>query len=213
MKYTITRALAELKLLKNRYTKEVYNLHLIAIKHGKILRSPYSQYKPEDFEKQAKAEYQSVCDLEKRIEEIKNKIDVSNFTTKVIIGEREMTIQEVLNYKNNILELKNTKLSILMDQKKKATLEYDKATNENKARIEKIVSEKNSNSSAATKSISDTEGEAVDALDKLYALETIDPIDIDSEIEKLLKEIETFKHNIDFVLSESNSVTTIEIPD
>lgn len=213
MKYTITRALAELKLLKNRYTKEVYNLHLVAIKHGKNLRSPYSQYKQEDFEKQAQAEYQSVCDLEKRIEEIKNKIDTSNFTTKVTIGEREMTIQEVLNYKNNILELKRSRLGILMDLKKKATYEYDKATNENQARIEKLVSEKNSNSAAATQTISDTEGEAVDALDKLYAIETIDPIDIDGEIEKLSKEIETFEHNIDFVLSESNSITTIEVPD
>jgi hypothetical protein len=29
----------------------------------------------------------------------------------------------------------------------------------------------------------------------------------------LSKEIETFEHNIDFVLSESNSITTIEVPD
>lgn len=213
MKYTITRALAELKLLKNRYTKEVYNLHLIAIKHGSILRSPYSQYKPEDFEKQAKAEYQSVCDLEKRIEEIKNKIDVSNFTTKVIIGEREMTIQEVLNYKNNVLELKRARLNILMDQKRKSTSEYDRAVSENKTIVEKFVSDKNSIPAVATKSISDTQGEAVNALEKYYAIETVDPININEEIEKLSKEIETFEHNIDFILSESNSVTTIEIPD
>ena len=213
MKYTITRALAELKLLNNRYTKEVYNLRLVAIKHGKNLRSPYSQYKQEDFEKQAQAEYQSVCDLEKRIEEIKNKIDTSNFTTKVVIGGREMTIQEVLNYKNNILELKKTRLGILMDLKKKATYEYDKATSENKARVEKLVSEKNSNSGAATKSAAEIEREAVEALDKLYAIETIDPIDIDAEIDRLSKEVETFEHNIDFVLSESNSITTIEVPD
>ena len=213
MKYTITRALAELKLLKSRYTKEVYNLNLIAIKHGNILRSPYSQYKPEDFEKQAKAEYQSVCDLEKRIEEIKNKIDVSNFTTKVIIGEREMTIQEVLNYKNNVLGLKRSRLNILMDQKRKSTSEYDRAVSENKTIVEKFVSEKNSIPAVATKSISDTQGEAVNALEKYYAIETVDPININEEIEKLSKEIETFEHNIDFVLSESNSVTTIEIPD
>lgn len=213
MKYTITRALAELKLLKNRYTKEVYNLNLIAIKHGSILRSPYSQYKPEDFEKQAKAEYQSVCDLEKRIEEIKNKIDVSNFTTKVIIGEREMTIQEVLNYKNNVLGLKRARLNILMDQKRKSTSEYDRAVSENKTIVEKFVSDKNSIPAVATKSISDTQGEAVNALEKYYAIETVDPININEEIEKLSKEIETFEHNIDFILSESNSVTTIEIPD
>ena len=100
-----------------------------------------------------------------------------------------------------------------MDLKKKATYEYDKATSENKARVEKLVSEKNSNSGAATKSAAEIEREAVEALDKLYAIETIDPIDIDAEIDKLSKEVETFEHNIDFVLSESNSITTIEVPD
>lgn len=213
MKYTITRALAELKLLKSRYTKEVYDLDPVAIKHGNSLRSPYSQYKQEDFEKQATAEYQSVCDLERRIEEIKNKIDASNFTTKVMIGEREMTVQEVLNYKNNILALKRTRLGILQSKKKNATTEYDKAIVENKNRVDKIVSEKNSNPGTATKSAKDIEAEAVDTLNKLYAIEMVDPIKIDAEIEKLSKEIETFEHNIDFVLSESNSITTIEIPD
>ena len=68
MKYTITRALAELKLLKDRYTKEVCNLNVVAVKHGSNLRSPDSQYTEEAFEKQAKSTYQSVCDLEKRID-------------------------------------------------------------------------------------------------------------------------------------------------
>jgi hypothetical protein len=213
MEYTITRALSELKQLKNRHSKEVFALQLVAIKHGKNLRSPYSQYKQEDFEEQAKSEYQSVCDLERRIEAIKNAIDTSNFTTKVKVGDREMTVQEVLNYKNNVLDLKRTRLNILMDQKRKSTSEYDRAVSENKAKVEKLVSEKNSNSGTATKSAAAIESEAVEALEKLYAIETVDPININEEIEQLSKEIETFEHNIDFVLSESNSVTTIEIPD
>ena len=211
MKYTITRALAELKTLKNRHDKEVYNLHLVAVKHGKNLRTPYSQYKPEDFEAQAKSEYQSICDLERRITEIKNKIDESNFTTKVTIGDKEMTIIEVLNYKNNILSLKETRLFTLKDLKKRALLDYDKAISENKAKVENFVSGKNSNTANASKSAMELEGETVEAIEKVWAVELIDPLEIDKEIESLENEIETFKHNIDFVLSESNSITTIEV--
>lgn len=211
MQYTITRALAELKLLKNRYAKEVYGLQMIAVKRGKNLRSPYSQYKEEDFINQAKSTYQSVCDLERRIEEIKNKIDISNFTTKVKIGDREMTIQEVLNYKNNILELKKSRLSILQDQKRKATYEYDKAITENKMKVDKMATDKNAGGSS--ESAGEVEEDAVEFVDKLYAVSLVDPLKIDDEIADLEKEITEFEHNIDFVLSESNSITTIEVSD
>jgi lipopolysaccharide export LptBFGC system permease protein LptF len=197
--------------LKNRYTKEVYNLRLVAVKHGKNLRTPYSQYKPEDFEAQAKSDYQSICDLERRISEIKNKIDESNFTTKVTIGDQEMTIIEVLNYKNNILSLKEARLLTLKDLKKRALLDYDKALSENKAKVENFVSSKNSNTANASKSAMELEGETVEAIEKVWAVELIDPLKIDKEIESLENEIEVFKHNIDFVLSESNSITTIEV--
>ena len=56
MKYSITRALTELKLLKNRVNKELYNSSdaFIAVKHGKKLRAPYTSYQKEDFEDHSK---------------------------------------------------------------------------------------------------------------------------------------------------------------
>jgi tetratricopeptide (TPR) repeat protein len=211
MKYTITRALAELKLLKERYTKEVSYLELVAVKHGNKLRPPYSQYKEEDFTNHAKSLYQSICDLEKRITEIKNRIDISNFNTKVVIGDCEMSIQEVLNYKNNVLSLKESRLYMMKELKRKALLEYDKAISENKQRVDKITADKNSGSTVKT--VGEVEEDAITFVEKLYEVSMIDPINIDEEIERLENEIETFKHNIDFVLSESNSITSIEIDD
>jgi dGTP triphosphohydrolase len=211
MKYTITRALAELKLLKSKYTKEVYQLQLVAIKHGSKLRSPYSQYKEEDFADQAKSSYQSVCDLERRIEEIKNEIDYSNFTTKVKVGDREMTIQEVLNYKNNVLGYKEVRLNTLKDLKMKATSDFDRALQENKNKVDKMSADKNAGGS--TKNSGDIEQDALDFVEKAYAVSMIDPIKIDEEIKKLDEEITNFTSNIDFVLSESNSTTFIEIDD
>ena len=187
MKYTITRALSELKLLKDRYCKEVSQVSLIAVKHGSKLRSPYSAYKEEDFKTSAKSEYQSICDLEKRITEIKNKIDVSNFTTVVSVGGKEMTIQEVLNYKNTVLDLKRSRLAILKEQKTKAQYEYDKAITENKLKVEKISADKNA--SGSMKSSGEIEQDALDFVEKAYAVSMVDPIQIDNEIKELDEEI------------------------
>lgn len=211
MKYTITRALAELKLLKSKYSKELRSLQLVAVKHGSKLRSPYSQYKEEDFRDQAKESYQRINDILKRISEIKNKIDISNFTTKVKVGDKEMTIQEVLNYKNTVLSLKESQLSILKDQKDCLTIEYDDALNENTAKINRMTSDKTA--AGSSKSSGDIETDALNFVNKAYAVSIIDPIDIDNEIKMLDNEISDFKNNIDFALSESNSITYIEVDD
>lgn len=41
----------------------------------------------------------------------------------------------------------------------------------------------------------------------------VDGINIADKIEKLTKEIEEFENNVDYVLSESNAITQISIPD
>ena len=41
----------------------------------------------------------------------------------------------------------------------------------------------------------------------------IDPLTLEDKIKELEKEIDEFQKNVDFVLSESNSRTYIEIPD
>ena len=57
----------------------------------------------------------------------------------------------------------------------------------------------------------------VEAISKPYLeqneWELVDPLGIVGRIEKFEKEIDEFEHEVDFVLSESNTITTIEIPD
>ena len=83
MKISITRGLSELKVLKNRYEREIRDAKLIGVSVAGKMVSPYTSYKPEDFEAQAKSGFQSLMDLEKRIIEIKTKIDQSNFITNL----------------------------------------------------------------------------------------------------------------------------------
>ena len=168
MKYSITRALTELKLLKNRVNKELYNSSdaFIAVKHGKKLRAPYTSYQKEDFEKVAKAHYQSICDLIKRIEEIKSAINKSNFETKVKIGSKEMTVLEALIEKENII-FKKGLLETMKKQLMNAKRDVEIAEAENRKKVDIQVHDQITSSTDAGKK-KDIENEVAESIEKLY---------------------------------------------
>lgn len=207
MKYTITRALAELTTLKDKHQKEVNKMNLIAVKQGAKIRKPNSSYSEKSFIEQANQSYQSVLDIERRILSIKNQIDASNFTTKVKIGDTEMTVQEALNMKR-LIELKQNRLYYLKTMKQKAQMDFDAGNEENRRRIEKMSQDQMSNGSSKA---GDAEKEIVESVEKIYKMDFIDPVNLSDEIEKLENEIAEFNNNIDYVLSESNSTTYIEV--
>lgn len=208
MKYTITRSLAELTMLKDRHQKEVNKMNLIAVKQGAKIRKPNSSYDERSFIEQASQSYQSVLDIERRILEIKNKIDASNFTTKVKIGDTEMTVQEVLNMKR-LIELKQNRLCFLKSMKQRAQIDFDAGNEENRRRIEKMSQDQMSGSGSSK--AGDAEKEIVESVEKIYKMDFIDPVNLSDEIEKLENEIAEFNNNVDYVLSESNSTTYIEV--
>ena len=208
MKISITRGLSELKVLKKRYEREIRDAKLIGVSVGKKMVSPYTSYKPSDFEEQAKAGFQSLVDLEKRIIEIKTKIDQSNFITKVKVAGQEMTVLEAIEMKN-LVDLKEQRLLLLKQQLKSARNSFEEAEKKNRERVEKNVADQ---TAAGTKD-ANLEAEIKESIDRLYPLAIIDPIKVEDEIKKEEKFLEDFKGEVDFVLSESNSLTYIEITD
>lgn len=211
-KFTITRALAELKLLKSRYNTELLSSSLVAVRQGQKLRQPNSAMTAEVFESKATAQFQSIEALRNRIIRIKEEIDKSNAATVVEIGGKSMTVQQAIVRKNYI-DLQEVELRNLKQQYLKAQREKDLAEAENKARVEKLVSEATSAKSGAAIDTHAIEKDGLDAVEKLYSVAFVDPIKISEKIEALEKEIEDFKTNVDYVLSESNSTTFIEIED
>lgn len=208
MKISITRGLSELKVLKNRYEREIRDAKLIGVSVANKMVSPYTSYKPSDFEKQAKEGFQSLVDLEKRIIEIKTKIDQSNFITKVKVAGQEMTVLEAIEMKN-LVDLKEQRLLLLKQQLKNARNSFEEAERKNRERIEKNVADQ---TSAGTKD-AELEAKVKASIESLYPIALIDPIKVEDEIKKEEKFLEDFKNEIDFVLSESNSLTYIEIDD
>lgn len=206
MKISITRGLSELKVLKNRYEREIRDAKFIGVSVSGKMVNPYTSYKPEDFEEQAKSGFQSLVDLEHRIIEIKTKIDQSNFVTKVKVAGKEMTVLEAIEMKN-FVDLKEQRLLLLKQQLKSARNSYEEAEKKNRERIEKNVADQ---TAAGTKDAT-LEAKIKAAVEDMYPIVFIDPIEVEKKIKEDEKFLEDFKNEVDFVLSESNSITYIEI--
>ena len=197
-KITITRALAELKLLDKRIAK--------AISEGKFVsysingKNAINTFKPSE-------EKQSIEALIARRATIKAAIMKSNATTKVTIGNVEMLVidaiemKETIKYKENFLQqLKSQQLNI------RYTIA---STNENvNARLDKLL-EANFGKESKTKA------DEMEAISKPFLerneAKLEDPLNLDSLIESLSEEILAFTSNVDYALSESNALTQIEI--
>ena len=211
MKYSITRALAERKVLIKRHEKAVKELDLIAVQRGSRLMNSHSHIKPEDFSDRVKEAWQSILSIESRIDDIKFKIDQSNLVTKVKIGSKEMTIQEAIVMKNSI-GLRKDRLSKMKSLYRLARVDYDSALDENRKRVEKTVAD-NTAALSGSKVDPELEKQAVEQIECLYGVKFVDPLSLEAIIKQLESEIEEFESNVDYALSESNSQTFIEIPD
>lgn len=207
MQMSITRALAELKLLDKKIEKATRQGLFVSTAVGK---KPVKGYKTnEEFEQTATSQYQSVLALIKRRQVIKSAIVQSNATTVVEIAGVKMTVAEAIERK--------TSITYEQELLRKVSLDFyqanDRAETENervKHRLDQLL-EANFGKDAKAK---DTEVEAI-AKPFLEQNETkvIDPIGARKEIEKLQESIDNFLTEVDFVLSESNTITKIEIED
>ena len=211
MKYSITRALAERKVLIKRHEKVVKELELIAVQRGNRLVGEHSHITPEDITDRVKSSYQSILDLERRIDEIKFQIDKSNLVTVIKIGTKEMTIQEALVLKNSI-ELRKNRLRRMKDLYRKAKLSYDESFEANRRIIEKTVADTIS-ASKDGKTDTELEKNTANQINSLYEVKFVDPLSLETIIKQLETEIEEFESNVDYALSESNSQTFIEVAD
>lgn len=209
MKISITRALSELKLLQKRYDKEVSQLEAIAVQHGHTLVKN-SSVKPEDFEKAAKAQLQSINALYSRILNIKTKIQQSNAVTVVKIGSKEMTVLEAI-IRKSLLDNEKALLKKLQRQVVAANDNFEMATSLNEGKVIKQLED--AMKSSSVKLDPETEKQIKSTVDSLYPIKMIDPCDISKVIKELETSIEDFETNVDFALSESNALTQIEIED
>ena len=203
MTLTITRALVELKTLDSRINKLILNNYFIIYK----TKNKNYSINEEEFKKNALSEYQSLNDLISRREKIKNAITLSNSKTIVTIGDKSMTVSNAIEFKATI-EYKKSLLETMKKQRQMVTIESENHKQRVQQKVDdnvKIICGKDSKPDAnVIQTISD-------GITKGDPIEIFDPLNIDNVIKELETTIEDFSANVDYVLSESNALTSIDV--
>jgi hypothetical protein len=202
---SITRALAELKLLDSRIGKKIEERDFVFLASKKNRH----QIVPEVISKDIRSTYQSITDLIQRRNKIKSAIILSNAVTKVKLKNEEMNVAEVIErksilpyYRTLLTKLKRNKEMVLNHlERNNQSLEHDLQT------ILEINFGKQSNNK--------TNPDDIENISKAYRdanrSEIIDPLQIDQKIKEIEEMIEVYETESNFVLSESNATTKIKI--
>ncbi len=198
---SVCQGLAELKMLDKRIRKFEYAIQWADVS---------TKIHPVDAEKLrrvAESEFQSYMDLVKRRDTIKKAIVVANAATQVKIGSWEGSVAEAIEHKSSI-SYKKTLVDMMRTcfLSAKAKLEEEqKATND---RLDRLLQ------SELGKDVR-TNPETIQAITNSFRennkVEFVDPLGLEKRIKELDEEIEAFETNVDWVLSEANGRTMIQV--
>ena len=205
-KITVHRALAELKTVEKRINKKITNIRAIdGYQKGKLVANLYSV---EDYTKTAKAELQSTIDLINRTQLLKTKIAESNTITKVNIGGKEYTVSEAINFRA-IVEHKRTLINTLRNQFKSVTAELNRVNE--KVENNSIIIAQNALGREGVKITDEDAMNIITPYMEANQWHICNPLDIEKWCNEKEEELDTFDTEVDAVLSESNSITTIDV--
>lgn len=205
MQYSITRGLAELKLLDKRIQSAIKAAPFVSFSVGK---NPVSGFNTnEAFEDKSKAAFQSVQDLIARRNEIKSAIVVSNATTEVEVGTQKMTVAEAIERKDSI-GYKKMLLNKLRQDFAQALSQFEHINANVKNRFDTLL-QSQLGSDGKNKNTDHSEFEK--AFKEANEAKLVNPLDARTIIDTLEQEIDEFESNVDYVLSTSNTLTMIEV--
>lgn len=203
---SIHKALSELKLIDSKISKKIGTSNPTGLLRNEKVGQGYNVPRNE-FESNVKSNHQSILDLMDRRNRLKKAIAKSNSFTVVKINGKEMTIVEAINEKSMLTYKK------MMLERYKSNLATSKA---------QITTSSDNLEIEALKLASGILGKEVDKEEKTAQdimvpfiearkFELCDPLNVKKFIVELEDEIDNFESEIDFVLSEANALTKIEI--
>ena len=211
MKMSITRALAEVKRLDDRIQRAISTGVYVGVTVGKNQNQKMAEGNKTISEVTAdiKGSFDQVKQLMKNREVIKAAIVMSNATTKVKVGGKEYTVAEAIELKKTVVS-KEYFLNSLRQVNARANLQVNALEGKMKESIERSVmavyaSDKGSKVSA------DQYDAIAKPQEERFAPALLDPCGITQMIAQLDEEISVINSELDFVLSESNARTDIEV--
>jgi len=210
MAISITRALSEIKKLTETIGVDIANTKFCYVTKGTGDKQTIAgtSRKADALSADIKAAFQSINDKIARRSKLKNLIAVSNATTMVTIGGVQMTVAEAIERKVAVqydTSLYNQVRSQYMNSVSLAE-RTNMALDE---QIEKAVQAAYSNDKGT---VTVAQYDAVAAPRREMNMGgVLDPINAETWLAKKQTEINDFLTEVDFVLSESNARTTVEI--
>ena len=211
MKMSITRALAEIKRLDDRINREIMNGTFVGVTVGKNqLRKMYQGNQTiRDAEAAIKGSFQRVDALMRNRERIKAAVVKSNATVEVTIGDRTLTVAEAIELKKSV-SLKETYLVQLRHHMKYAISSVEGIAAKMQLSIDRSIDAVYS--SGSTQKVTSEQYDAVaKPQEERSTPALLDPADIASRIVALEADVSLVKTELDFVLSESNARTDIDV--
>jgi len=200
---SVNRALSELKLITKKIEQKTQSLEVAV-----GVKSDAKQEFKDEFIKKAEAGIQQVNDLIERRNILKSAIVASNASTTVIIGLKQMTVAQAIERKTSI------QMQIAFSKKLREGYFGNKTNIE---RHNEGISQQ-ADKQAANALSADTEGDKgaaytaiVDAYKQKNGAELVSVEGIEKTIEKMQDDIDEFESEVDFVLSESNIKTMIDV--
>lgn len=203
-KMTITRALAEIKNIDSKIQNFV-NSEYIGFK--KKTQTHINGIEVKEKESDFQSNYDRITKLIDNRDKIKRAVILSNATTVINIGEKEMTIAEAIDLKNTIHN-KVQFLNKMQIQYISNTKEVDNKNIQVEQDAQRIATE---NYGGKQKSDSADYQKFVDNHIDKNKYELVDPLKLKEKIIALEERISTFETEINFTLSESNARTEIKI--
>lgn len=210
MEMNITRGLSELKLLNNRIQRKINDSNFICA-YKQSAKKVDGINSVTEFNNNALADYQSVLTLIERRKKIKEAIVESNAKTMVTIAGKTMTVASAIERKESIIYEQQ-----LLDAMER---QYNAAIAKMNTENEKVNVNLNNllNTSFGKEGKQKVTEDEITAISKPYLEQNqwviTDPLKLGEKIRELKKDIESFLAEVDFVLSESNAITKIVVPD
>jgi len=207
MDISVTRGLAELKLLDSRINSTIHSGKFAVMTTGKKVVTGYTSN--DEFVKKQESHLQSILDLMERRKAIKSAIVASNAVTMVTIGGKEMSVAEAIERKSSIV-YEQTLLSKLRTEYNQAVARVERENEQVQIRLDELI--KSTFGKDTKVSTEQYESTSKPFLEQNQA-KLVSVNNLREKIEKMEKEIAEFLNEVDFTLSESNTITKIVIPD
>ena len=159
--------------------------------------------------KRIQSQWQRVSDLMQRFQNLKFAQLQHNNTATINMNNQTYTIAQALAMKEHIIGLKEQ----VLDKLKRDRLDVERSMERSNSRMESNLQDllRTSFQSSTNNNVNhnDTIAQISNSFRSSNQVHKIDPIGIDNRIEELENEIENFRREIDFKLSEVNAITKV----